>query len=100
MKSGRNCLIVAQAGVSGSTVLENNVVGGQSGVAGHLHIGEGASVAGAEWVSKSLNTGNKVRGTCLPISNISKDHCFAKTLARILQKVENFGANLRPKDKS
>ena len=32
VKIGRNCLIVAQAGVSGSTVLENNVVlGGQSG---------------------------------------------------------------------
>ncbi len=36
VKIGKNCLIVAQAGISGSTVIEDNVIiGGQAGVGGH-----------------------------------------------------------------
>lgn len=43
---GRHCVIVAQTGISGSCVLEDYVVlGGQSGVADHAHIGEGARLA-------------------------------------------------------
>ena len=40
---GRCCVIVAQVGISGSTVLEDFVrVGGQAGITGHLRIGRGA----------------------------------------------------------
>ena len=42
---GQGSVIVAQAGVAGSTVLGKGVVlGGQSGVAGHLKVGEGARI--------------------------------------------------------
>ena len=42
---GRCCVIVAQAGISGSTVLEDFVrVGGQAAMAGHLRIGQGAEI--------------------------------------------------------
>ena len=42
---GRACVIVAQVGISGSTVLEDQVVlAGQAGVAGHLRIGKGSRV--------------------------------------------------------
>jgi UDP-3-O-[3-hydroxymyristoyl] glucosamine N-acyltransferase len=42
---GRCCVIVAQVGILGSTVLEDFVrVGGQAAMAGHLRIGEGAEV--------------------------------------------------------
>jgi UDP-3-O-[3-hydroxymyristoyl] glucosamine N-acyltransferase len=38
---GRCCVVVAQVGISGSTVLEDFVrVGGQAGVAGHLRVGQ------------------------------------------------------------
>ncbi|MBI3289020.1 MAG: UDP-3-O-(3-hydroxymyristoyl)glucosamine N-acyltransferase, partial [Elusimicrobia bacterium] len=44
-KLGRDCVIVAQAGVAGSTVVGNNVIlAGQAGVAGHLTIGDGAVI--------------------------------------------------------
>ncbi len=42
---GRGCVIVAQAGISGSTTLEDHVMlGGQAGLTGHLHIGRGARI--------------------------------------------------------
>ena len=45
VRLGRCCVIVAQAGISGSTVLEDFVqVGGQAAMAGHLRIGRGARI--------------------------------------------------------
>jgi UDP-3-O-[3-hydroxymyristoyl] glucosamine N-acyltransferase len=43
---GRHCVIAAQAGISGSCTIEDFVaIGGQAGLAGHLHIGAGAQLA-------------------------------------------------------
>ena len=43
VRLGRCCVIVAQVGIAGSTILEDFVqVGGQAAMAGHLHIGQGA----------------------------------------------------------
>ena len=62
VKIGRCCVIVAQVGISGSTVVEDFVMlGGQAGLAGHLTVGTKARIgaqagvigdvpAGAEWV--------------------------------------------------
>ena len=37
---GANCLVVAQVGISGSTIVGDNVTfGGQTGTVGHIHIG-------------------------------------------------------------
>ncbi len=45
VRLGRCCVIVAQVGISGSTVLEDFVeVGGQAAMAGHLHVGKGAQL--------------------------------------------------------
>lgn len=45
-KTGRHCIIVAQAGVSGSCELGDFVIlGGQVGIADHVHLGDGARVA-------------------------------------------------------
>lgn len=43
--TGRNCLIISQVGVAGSTKVGNQVVlAGQVGVAGHISIGDGAVI--------------------------------------------------------
>jgi UDP-3-O-[3-hydroxymyristoyl] glucosamine N-acyltransferase len=55
---GRHCIIVAQVGISGSTHLEDFVtLGGQSGLAGHIRIGERAMVGGGSGVTKSIPPG-------------------------------------------
>jgi len=60
---GENCLIVAQAGISGSVTLEKNViVGGQAGFAGHLRVGEGAKIAGQAGITKNVEAGAFLKG--------------------------------------
>ncbi|MFL5285594.1 MAG: UDP-3-O-(3-hydroxymyristoyl)glucosamine N-acyltransferase [Rhodopila sp.] len=45
VRLGRCCVIVAQVGIAGSTVLEDFVqVGGQAAMAGHLRIGQGSQI--------------------------------------------------------
>ncbi|TXE85451.1 UDP-3-O-(3-hydroxymyristoyl)glucosamine N-acyltransferase [Campylobacter volucris] len=59
---GENCLIVAQSGISGSSVLGKNVtMGGQSATSGHLQIGDFATIAARGGVTKNLE-GARVYG--------------------------------------
>ncbi len=61
---GRHCLVVAQTGISGSTVLEDFVVlGGQVGVAGHLTIGKGAQVGAQSGINGDVEPGKFLNGT-------------------------------------
>lgn len=55
VKIGRNCIIVAQVGISGSTTVEDNVtIAGQAGVVGHITIGKGSIVAAQAGVTKDV----------------------------------------------
>jgi len=61
-KIGENSILVSQVGLSGSTELGRNVVmGGQSATAGHLKIGDFATIAARGGISKSIE-GGKVYG--------------------------------------
>jgi UDP-3-O-[3-hydroxymyristoyl] glucosamine N-acyltransferase len=61
---GEDCLIVAQAGISGSTELGHHVIlAGQVGVVGHLKIGEGARVGAQSGVAQDLPSGETVSGS-------------------------------------
>jgi UDP-3-O-[3-hydroxymyristoyl] glucosamine N-acyltransferase len=61
---GRCCVIVAQVGISGSTVLEDFVrVGGQAAMAGHLHIGQSAQIGAQAGVISDLPSGAIVLGS-------------------------------------
>lgn len=61
---GRCCVIVAQVGISGSTVLEDFVrVGGQAAMAGHLRIGQGAEIGPQAGVISDMAPGAKVLGS-------------------------------------
>lgn len=52
---GRHCILVSQAGISGSTRLGNYVtLAGQVGIVGHIEIGDQAIVAAKSGVSKSV----------------------------------------------
>jgi len=61
---GKNCVIVSQVGISGSTILEDFVViGGQVGIAGHLKLACGVQVAAKSGVTNSvLVPGTKMAG--------------------------------------
>lgn len=67
---GEACILVAQTGISGSTKLGRNVVmGGQSATAGHLEIGDFATIAARGGVSKSIEGGKIYGGFPLTLQN-------------------------------
>lgn len=82
---GRHCIIVAHAGISGSTELGDYVVmGGQSGTVGHIKIGTGAQVAGAAHPTKNVPPGARVGGTpARPMRQWGRELAF---LARAVQR--------------
>lgn len=61
---GRGCVLVAQCGIAGSTVLEDYaVVAAQVGVAGHLRIGMGARIAAQSGVMRDIPARQEQMGT-------------------------------------
>lgn len=61
---GRHCIIVAQTGIAGSAELGDFVVmGGHSGVVGHVKIGKGAQIAGMAHVKQDVPPGARMGGT-------------------------------------
>ncbi len=61
---GEDCLIVAQAGISGSTELGHHVIlAGQVGVVGHLNIGDGVRVGAQSGVAQDVPGGATISGS-------------------------------------
>ena len=64
VRLGRGCVIVAQVGISGSTILEDHVmVGGQAGLTGHLRIGRRARIGAQAGVMADVPAGAEVVGS-------------------------------------
>jgi len=82
---GRNVVLVAQSGVSGSTVLEDFVVmGGQSGIVGHIRIGAGAQIAGHSGVTSSIPSGERWGGTpAKPAMSWAREVALLKRLTEL-----------------
>ena len=82
---GQNSLIVSQVGLSGSTQLGRNVVmGGQSATAGHLKIGDFATIAARGGVTKSLKGAQQYGG--FPAVDIKLWKKMQVALSRLVKK--------------
>lgn len=88
---GKNCIIVAQVGISGSTVLGDYVVlAGQVGIVGHIEIGEGAMVGAKSGVSKSIKAGERVFGyPALPVGQAKRIEASLRNLPELIQTVRH-----------
>jgi len=84
VRVGRGCILVAQSGVSGSTVLEDFVaVGGQVGIAGHLRIGRGARIAAQSGIMRDIPAGEEHMGyPAIPIKQYMKQVALLKRLIK------------------
>jgi len=61
---GRDCFVVAQVGIAGSTVVGDRVrLGGQVGLAGHLEIGDGAALGAQSGVMSDIPEGETWSGS-------------------------------------
>jgi len=63
VRIGRLCLIMSQAGISGSARIEDGcVIAGQAGLGGHITIGKGARIAGQSGVFGDVPAGETWSG--------------------------------------
>ena len=63
VRVGRDAMIIAQVGVSGSTTIgDGAVLAGQAGVGGHLEIGAGARIGGQAGVTADVPAGQSYSG--------------------------------------
>ncbi len=94
---GKYCLIVAQVGVAGSTVIEDQVIiGGQAGISGHLSIGRGSMIAAKAGISKTLPPKSYVAGVpALPIMLDHRLNALRKRLPDLFRDFEELDAAVK-----
>ena len=87
---GRHCLIVAQAGISGSTRLGNYVtIAGQAGLVGHIEIGDGTIVAAQSGVTKNLGAKQVVFGyPAIPLREAKEQLARIGRLPKLYERVK------------
>ena len=87
---GRHCMICAQVGISGSSVVEDFVViGGQAGLAGHLTVGRGSKIDGQTGVNADLDPGSFVKGSpCLPYQLEQRVNVLRRKLPDLFKRVD------------
>jgi UDP-3-O-[3-hydroxymyristoyl] glucosamine N-acyltransferase len=63
VKIGSFCMIAAQSGIAGSSIIGNNVkIGGQTGISGHLSIGNNVKIGGKSGVIADIKDNQIVMG--------------------------------------
>jgi UDP-3-O-[3-hydroxymyristoyl] glucosamine N-acyltransferase len=84
VRLGRCCVIVAQAGISGSTTLGDYVtVAGQAGLAGHLTIGQAARIGAQAGVMADLAPRMSVVGSpAEPVREFFRQVAFLRRMMR------------------
>jgi UDP-3-O-[3-hydroxymyristoyl] glucosamine N-acyltransferase len=90
VKIGKGCVLVAQVGIAGSTVVDDYVMmGGQAGLAGHLKIGKGAKIAAQSGIMRDVEAGQEVMGSpALPSKQFLRQFALLKNMT----KKNNIGA--------
>ncbi|GAB0116837.1 UDP-3-O-(3-hydroxymyristoyl)glucosamine N-acyltransferase [Acidisoma sp. 7E03] len=84
VRLGRCCVIVSQAGISGSTILGDYVtLAGQAGLTGHLRIGDGARIGAQAGVMADVAPRAVVVGSpAEPVKEFFKQVAFLRRMMR------------------
>ena len=87
--SGEHCLIVAQAGIAGSTKLGNYVtLAGQVGLVGHIRIGDRVTIAAQSGVMQDVAAGEKWFGCpARPDRKAKREIIALRQLPELLRRV-------------
>jgi len=101
VKIGKNCLIIAQSGISGSATIEDNViVAGQSGIVGHLTVGKNSVIAARSVVTRCLPENSVVAGFPAKSKNEeNKIKASLKKLPELLRRIAKIEKKLFPEKK-
>lgn len=84
VRLGRCCIVVAQAGISGSTVIEDYaMVAAQAGLTGHLRIGRAAKIGAQAGVMSDVEAGAEVIGSpAQPVRQFFREVATLRRLVR------------------
>lgn len=94
---GKNTVIAAQTGISGSSKIgENNIIGGQVGVAGHLVIANNTGIGAQAGILKSIKEeGQKIIGSpAFDVSDFFKSYAVFKNLPDLNQRLRDLEKKL------
>ena len=96
MALGEHCLVVAQAGIAGSTKLGNFVtLAGQVGLAGHLKIGNKVTVAAQSGVMHDIADGEKWFGyPAQPDRQMKRQILAVQQLPELLRRISELEKKL------
>ncbi|MBI4227799.1 MAG: UDP-3-O-(3-hydroxymyristoyl)glucosamine N-acyltransferase [Candidatus Omnitrophica bacterium] len=99
---GENAIIVAQTGISGSTIIGQNVtLAGQAGVVGHITIGDNAIVAAQAGVSKSVPPDTQVWGSpAKPLARAKRINACIQRLPELVKTIEALSRRLEQLEKT
>src|SRR5258708_19965276 len=92
---GKNSVIVAENGMSGSArVGERVIMGGQVGIAGHIEIADGTMIAGQSGISKSLPGGVWFGYPAVPITEARQQVAWIHRLGKLFARVKKLEKKL------
>jgi UDP-3-O-[3-hydroxymyristoyl] glucosamine N-acyltransferase len=93
---GAHCSIVGQAGLAGSATLGNGVVlGGQSAVRDHIHMGDGSMLAACSGVMEDVDPKSIVSGlTALPHRQSLREQAALRRLPNLVVEVRKLKEEL------
>ena len=94
---GKNSVIVAQTGISGSTrVGERVMMGGQVGLIGHIEIGNGAAIGAQSGISKSIPGGVWFGSPAVPLAQAKQQIAWIHRLGKLFARVKEIEKKLGP----
>lgn len=86
---GRNSIIAAQTGISGSTRIGENVkMAGQVGVIGHLTIEDDTVIAAQSGISKDLPGGAWFGSPAVPLSEAKRQIAWIHRLGKLVDRIK------------
>jgi UDP-3-O-[3-hydroxymyristoyl] glucosamine N-acyltransferase len=86
---GKNSVIVAQTGISGSArVGERVMMGGQVGIVGHLEIADGSMIAAQSGITKNLPGGVWFGSPAVPFSEAKQQIAWIHRLGKLFARVK------------
>jgi UDP-3-O-[3-hydroxymyristoyl] glucosamine N-acyltransferase len=86
---GKNSVIVAQSGISGSTrVGERVMMGGQVGIVGHLEIGDGTAIGAQSGISRSVPGGTWFGSPAVPLEEAKHQIAWIHRLGKLFARVK------------
>ncbi|MBO7072405.1 MAG: UDP-3-O-(3-hydroxymyristoyl)glucosamine N-acyltransferase [Acetobacter sp.] len=96
VQMGRCCIVVSQAGISGSTVLEDYVtVAAQAGLVGHIRIGNKVRVGAQCGVMSDVEAGQDVIGSpAMPVREFFRNVAVLRKLSKKWSKLVRGNSDL------